>query len=495
MTQFQRGAELNLALEAFAFEGKSIARLDGLVVFVQGGVPGDEVKVRISKIKKQFLEADVIEVLKQSSLRVEPRCKYFGTCGGCKWQHVDYQAQLDFKRQHVVDALERIGGFKDVAVNPTLGAEDIYFYRNKMEFSFGSKWITREELSARNLNPEPRTERETFALGMHIAQRFDKVLDLDECHLQSEISTRILNLVRKFCLDRQLSIYSTFTHTGYLRNLVIRHSAHTNELMVNLVTSDDRPELLLALSSLLLAEIPSITTIVNNITQRKSQVAIGDSERVYHGLGYITEKIGKRTYRISANSFFQTNTKQAERLYNTAKRMADLKPDDVVFDLYSGTGTIALHIADAVKEAVGVENVEAAVEDARKNAATNNVGNCTFILGDLKERLTKDTAWLNNHSKPNVMIIDPPRAGMHEKVVQEVLAMKPERIVYVSCNPTTQARDLKLMCNDTGYRIVEVQPVDMFPHTYHIENVVSLVRTDVTQFDFSHVHMKPFQGL
>ena len=244
--------------------------------------------------------------------------------------------------------------------------------------------------------------------------------------------------------------------------------------MVNLVTSDDQPELLTALSELLLAEIPPITTIVNNITQRKSQVAIGETEKIYHGPGFITEKIGKRIYRISANSFFQTNTKQAERLYDVAKRMANLKADDVVFDLYSGTGSIALHIADEVKEVVCVENVESAVEDAKKNATANSVYNCTFILGDLKDRLTKDTAWLSNHPKPNVMIIDPPRAGMHDKVIEEVLQLNPQRIVYVSCNPATQARDLKLLCEGPGYTIQEVQPVDMFPHTYHIENVVSL---------------------
>jgi 23S rRNA (uracil1939-C5)-methyltransferase len=283
MTPLQRNTELTLHLDSFAFEGKSIARHEGLVVFVYGGVPGDEVRVRLTKIKKQFLEADVVEVLKQSPLRTEPRCKYFGTCGGCKWQHVAYQAQLDFKRRHVVDALERIGGFQNVVVNPTLGAEEIYFYRNKMEFSFGNKWITKEDLNARNLNPEPRTEREAFALGMHIPQRFDKVLDVDECHLQSEVSNRIVNLVRQFCFERNLSIYSTRTHTGYLRNLVIRQSAHTNELMVNVVTADDKPDLLSALSSTLLAHAPSITTIVNHITQRKSQVAIGEYERVYHG--------------------------------------------------------------------------------------------------------------------------------------------------------------------------------------------------------------------
>jgi 23S rRNA (uracil1939-C5)-methyltransferase len=478
MTPLQRNTELTLHLDSFAFEGKSIARHEGLVVFVYGGVPGDEVRVRLTKIKKQFLEADVVEVLKQSPLRTEPRCKYFGTCGGCKWQHVAYQAQLDFKRRHVVDALERIGGFQNVVVNPTLGAEEIYFYRNKMEFSFGNKWITKEDLNARNLNPEPRTEREAFALGMHIPQRFDKVLDVDECHLQSEVSNRIVNLVRQFCFERNLSIYSTRTHTGYLRNLVIRQSAHTNELMVNVVTADDKPDLLSALSSTLLAHAPSITTIVNNITQRKSQVAIGEYERVYHGSGFITERIGKRTYRVSANAFFQTNTRQAERLYDVAKRMAELKPEDVVFDLYSGTGTIALHVADDVKAVVGVESVAAAVDDAKMNAASNNVGNCTFLLGDLRERLTNDRAWLAHHGKPDVVILDPPRAGMHEKVVHEVVALQPERIVYVSCNPTTQARDVKLMSGD--YRMVEVQPVDMFPHTFHIENVVSLRRVTGT---------------
>jgi 23S rRNA (uracil1939-C5)-methyltransferase len=476
MTQFQRGTELTLTLDSFAFEGKSIARLDGLVVFVLGGVPGDEVRVRLTKIKKQFLEADVVEVLRNSPLRVEPRCKHFCTCGGCKWQYVDYQAQLDFKRQHVVDALERIGGFKNVQVNPTLGSEQMYFYRNKMEFSFGERWLTQSELDSRSLNPEPPTERERFALGMHPAGRFEKVLDLDECHLQSETSNLILKLVRDFCTERNLTIYSTFTHTGYLRNLVVRQSVHTNELMVNLVTSEENPEVLQAMSAFLMERVPSITTIINNITQRKSQVAIGDHEIVYHGPGYITENIGKRTYRISANSFFQTNTKQAERLYDAAKRLANLKPDDVVFDLYSGTGTIALHVADDVKEVIGIESVEAAIEDARKNAAANNVHHCTFLLGDLKDRLTKDTAWLENHPRPNVIITDPPRSGMHEKVVKEILTLHPERIVYVSCNPATQARDLQWLCADGSYTIQEVQPVDMFPHTIHIENVVSLKR-------------------
>lgn len=471
------GDEIELSVESFASEGKSIARVDGLVVFVSGGVPGDHILARVTKAKKKFAEVEVKDVLAPSHLRTVPRCRYFGTCGGCKWQHVSYQAQLEFKRQQVVDALERIGGFKGVPVNPTLGSPSEYFYRNKMEFSFGERWLTKEELNRVTEKQDARSEAKRFALGLHIPQRFDRVLDIDECHLQSETSYRIVNTVRSFSLERNLPVYSTSTHTGYLRNLVIRESQRTGELMVNLVTSQDRPELMKSLCSTLVERFPSITTVVNNITERKSQVAIGDIERVYFGSGFIAEKIGRRTYRISANSFFQTNTLQAERLYDTAAGLARLKPDDIVFDLYSGTGTIALHIADDVKEVVGIEAVESAIHDARRNALTNQVTNCTFILGDLKEKLTRDTSWLSNHARPTVLMIDPPRSGMHEKVVLEIAALRPERIAYVSCNPATQARDVKLLCSKAPYRIVAVQPVDMFPHTYHIENIVVLSTT------------------
>lgn len=469
----QKQEEMIVTLDSFAFEGKSIARPDGFVMFVEGGVPGDRARVRVQRVKKQYAEATVLEVLEPSPLRTQPRCRYFGICGGCKWQHVEYQSQLAFKRQQVLDALERIGGFAGIEVNPALGSEAIYFYRNKMEFSFGEKWLDAAEYKSahdQSLGQPPRV----FALGMHPAGLYQKVLDLEECYLQSEESVRIVNFVRRFMISRGVSIYSTHTHAGYLRNLVIRQSAHTRELMVNLVTTDDEPSLMEEFTALLRQEVPAVTTVINNITQRKNLVAIGEEGKIYYGPGFITEMIGGRRYRISANSFFQTNTKQAERLYDVVKRMACLKLDDVVFDLYSGTGTIALHLAEAVSEVVGIESVEPAVEDAKRNAAANNVTNCTFILGDLKERLTKDTAWLANHALPDVVIIDPPRAGMHEKVVREVLNLHPERIVYVSCNPATQARDLKMM--SSAYRIVEVQPVDMFPHTYHIENVVKLIR-------------------
>jgi 23S rRNA (uracil1939-C5)-methyltransferase len=465
------GDELTLTLDDFAFEGKSVARLNGLVIFVTGAVPGDVARVRLTRIKKNFHEAEVLEIIAPSTLRIGPRCRHFGVCGGCKWQHVRYDAQLTFKRQHVIDALERIGGFRGIVVNPTLGCDDPYFYRNKMEFSFGQRWLSREELAVQK---ESGTKTASFALGLHVPQWFDRIVDLDECWLQSELSFRIVNGVRRFALEEGLSVYSTFAHEGFLRNLVIRQSKRTGDVMVNIVTFDSRPAIMTALTHRLVMDFPEITTVCNNITDRKSLVAIGDEERVYHGQGYITERIGERTYKISANSFFQTNTSQAERLYNTARNMAQFTPADVVFDLYSGTGTIALHIADLVRWVVCVESVSAAVEDAHRNAADNGVENCRFLLGDLRDILLTQKQVLGEFGKPNVMIIDPPRAGMHADVVRSVMEISPQRIIYISCNPTTQARDLKMLAEQ--YRVGDVQPVDMFPHTYHIENVVALSR-------------------
>jgi 23S rRNA (uracil1939-C5)-methyltransferase len=465
----KRNDELELTLQDFAFEGKSIARVEGMVVFVQGAVPGDTVRVRILKAKKSFAEAVAVEVLSPSPLRVEPRCRHFGVCGGCRWQNVRYDAQLAFKRQQVVDALERIGGFGGVQVAPTLGSQDEFYYRNKMEFSFGQRWRSKQELGS-------PADPADFALGLHIPERFDRVLDVDECWLQSETSAAIVNSVRRFAKERGLDWYSTVTHTGYLRNLVIRTGAATGELMVNLVTLDHRPAVMQALTRHLLEAFPVITTIVNNTTARKSQVALGDEEHVYHGPGFIEERIGHRTYRISANSFFQTNTRQAERLYDTVRSMASVLPDDVVFDLYSGTGTIAFHLADDAREVVGIESSASAVADAGRNAQRLGVSNCTFMLGDLKETLTGDRSPSSRHPSPSVIVTDPPRAGMHEAVVREIAVLAPRRIVYVSCNPATQARDLALLCADRHFRITAVQPVDMFPHTYHIENVVALDR-------------------
>ncbi len=469
----KRGDLLTLALERFALEGKSIARVDGLVVFVTGAVPGDEVRAELTKVKKSFCEARTVEVLSPSPLRTEPKCRYSGTCGGCRWQNVRYEAQLAFKRQHVIDALERIGGIRGVSVNDTLGSDNEYYYRNKMEFSFGEPWLTREELSNEG-GERARGGPGHFALGLHIPGRYDRVLDLEECWLQSELCTRIVNSVRDIALRDALPPYSPQTRTGYLRNLVIRQSVHMGEVMVNLVTRDDRPGVMQAITEELLRRFPSITTICNNITARQAQVAVGEREVVYYGPGFITERIGSRTYRVSANSFFQTNTRQAERLYDAARRMARLKPTDVVYDLYCGTGTIALHVAGDVRTVLGFEQAPSAIEDARRNAAANGVTNCTFVAGDLREGLRARSRLPEPRETPDVMMIDPPRAGMHPDVVEAVLAMNPERIVYISCNPATQARDTALLLS--GYRIREVQPVDMFPHTFHIENIVGLSR-------------------
>jgi 23S rRNA (uracil1939-C5)-methyltransferase len=473
----KRDDELELHVERYGSEGKGVSRVDGFVVFVRGGVPGDTVRARVARVSKNFAEADIAAVLAPSPYRVPPRCRYFGTCGGCVWQHLSYPGQLEFKRQQVTDALERIGGFPGITVEPTLGAADPFYYRNKMEFSFGVRWLTREELDAAHDQGGTETPLARFALGLHIPQRFDRVLDIQECFLQSAESAAIVNAVREFSLAHELTIYSTLTHTGYLRNLVIREGRHTGDRMVNLVTSEERPELMGEFSEMVRTRFPSVTTLVNNITTRKSQVAVGDREVVLYGPGFIRERIGGRPYKVSANSFFQTNTLQAERLYDTARELADLKPTDTVFDLYSGTGTIALHVAADAAAVVGIESVPDAVTDAQRNAAEQGVTNCTFILGDLKEKLVDDTGWLADHGSPTVMIIDPPRAGMHPKVVERIREMHPGRIVYVSCNPATQARDLKTLCDGGGYTIDRVQPVDMFPHTMHIENVVRLIAT------------------
>ncbi|MGA9116525.1 MAG: 23S rRNA (uracil(1939)-C(5))-methyltransferase RlmD [Bacteroidota bacterium] len=462
----KRGEEVTLLLEDFASEGKSVARLEGLVFFVEGGVPGDRVRAEVRKVKKQHAEAELRSVLDPSPLRTEPRCRHFGLCGGCRWQHVAYPHQLAFKAQQVRDALERIGGFRGVEVHPALGSPDSYYYRNKMEFSFGERWLTEEEMAAGGAD--------RFGLGLHRARRFDRVLDIRECHLQRDPASALLNEVRDFCRERSLEVFSTRTQRGYLRHLVIRASRNTPDLMVNLVTSAHDPPVLGALVQRLVGKFPELSTVVNNVTTRKSQVALGEEERVYYGSGFITERLGARTYRISANSFFQTNTLQAERLYDRVREMARPHAGDLLYDLYAGTGTIALHLAGDVREVVGVESSEAAVEDARGNARMNGVENCRFAAGDLKEWLSGPGP--RTAGPPDVVIVDPPRSGMHPKAAGMLAALGARRIVYVSCNPATQARDLKIICGGGEYAVAEVQPVDMFPHTFHIESVAALER-------------------
>jgi 23S rRNA (uracil1939-C5)-methyltransferase len=472
--KLQYGDIVELTIESTGSEGKSIARLDGLVVFVEGAVAGDVVTAKIGKSKKKFAEAKVVEIIKPSPQRIEARCKYFGVCGGCKWQHVEYAAQLAFKHQHVVDALERIGGFKGLNILPIIGSDDVYYYRNKLEFSFSDRpWLTEKDM-------ENETASHGFALGFHVPQRWDKVLDIDECFLQSELSTGILNAVRAFALNNNIPAFSPDEEIGYFRNLVIREGKNTGDVMVNVVTFEDSPEVMEKLSLELRKQFPEITTVINNITKRKSQVAVGEYEKIYYGDGMIHDKLGKYLFQISANSFFQTNTKQAEKLYSIAKELAELKPADVVYDLYCGTGSIGIFISDAVKQVIGIELVESSIQNAKKNAELNGITNCEFIAGDLKDRLTKDVAWKEQFAQPNIIIVDPPRSGMHPKAVEELGKMQVPTIVYVSCNPATLARDLQLL-SPFGYVVEKVQPVDMFPHTYHIECVAKLVLRQIIE--------------
>jgi 23S rRNA (uracil1939-C5)-methyltransferase len=468
--QLQKGEEIILKIENLSGDGTTVARQDGMVFFVEDAVPGDVVRARIWKIKKKYAEARAVEIVTPSVYRVKPKCKHFGVCGGCKWQNLSYEAQLTFKRQLVVDAFVHIGGFENIAVRPVIGCDEPFFYRNKMEYTFSNhRWLTDGEMQK---GEEVKRE---VALGLHVPQRYDKVLNITECWLQSELSAAILNMVREVCKVWDMSVYSTNTHEGYLRHLVIRDSKLTGEVMINLVTTDDWAEAMQNLTALLLKQFPEITTIVNNITARKSMVAFGETEKVYHGPGYITEKLGEHTFRISANSFFQTNTFQAEKLYDTTKQLANLNVGDVVYDLYSGTGTIAIYLSNAVERVVGIEINESAIVDAQRNAELNHASNCYFLQGDLKDRLTKDSDWLEEHPKPTVIGIDPPRSGMHPKVIKQIAKLSPERIVYVSCNPATQARDAKLL-SESGYKLGIVQPVDMFPHTDHVEAVALLTR-------------------
>ncbi|PAP76586.1 23S rRNA (uracil(1939)-C(5))-methyltransferase RlmD [Rubrivirga marina] len=477
-SDLKRGREVELTLTDFADRGKSLARVGegdgGFVVFVAGAVPGDRVRARVFKRKKGFAEARLLEVLEPSELRTEPRCEYAASCGGCKWQHVEYPAQLAMKGEQAVSALTRARLDLSAAdVRPPLGggaydgSGGVYFYRNKMEFSFSAmRWLTDWEIAT---GEEMDTD---FALGLHVPGRFDKVLDLKACYLQSEWSARLVNGVRAFAKAQGWSPWHPREHTGYLRILALRTPGHTDDRMVNLVTSFYDEPRMAAFADFLRAEFPEVTTLVNTINSGVAQTAFGEAVHTVFGSGLVRDKIGPHTFEIASNAFFQTNTVAAEGLYAVAREFANLQPDDVVYDLYCGAGTISLFVADQVKRVVGVELVEEAVENARASAEANGVANCTFVAGDMLELLKPEL--VEEHGRPDVLIVDPPRAGMHPKVVGQIAHLRPERIVYVSCNPQTQARDLAMLQEAAAYTIEAVQPVDMFPHTHHVESVVGL---------------------
>jgi 23S rRNA (uracil1939-C5)-methyltransferase len=464
--KIKKGDELTLTIDAMAIGGKGIARMEGLVVFVDGAVPGDTVRARIMKVKSQFLEARNIGLVEASAARTAPRCRYAGSCGGCKMQHIRYDVQLQYKHRHVRDAFERIGNLRDVAIPEPIGSGDIYLYRNKMEYSFSDqRWLTPAEIESGD------AYNKNFALGLHAPGRFDKVIDIEECWLQSHESNRIAASLRRAAIELNVLPYSTRTHEGFLRFAVIRQSRAGGGIMVNIVTADHRQDIMQPIVDRLRVDVPEVTTIVNTVNRKKAQVAVGDEEIVYYGDGRITERIGRYTFRISAHSFFQTNTGQTERLYTVAKEFGGLSEKDVALDLYCGTGSIAIFLSDAVGSVYGVESVADSVGDANENAALNNVTNVRFIHGDVLDMLKDRASWMGG--QPTVLYLDPPRSGVHPKAIGEILRLNVPRIVYISCNPVTQARDIAALC-ERGYRLDRMQPVDMFPHTYHIENVAAL---------------------
>ena len=465
----KKGQELTLTVESAAFNGQSVARHEGMTIFLKGCVPGDRVRAMITRKKRSFAEGKTLEILSPGVDRVEPRCQYFGDCGGCKWQNLDYQAQLRWKRQHVIDAFERIGKFSNTEVHETLGCAEPFWYRNKMEFSFNSsRWLTAAEIAS------GEEYRKDFAVGLHAPGRYDKVIDVHECFLQSPVSNRILNTTRQFALEHDLPPYSTSQHQGFLRNLVIRTSEATKEVMVVLITADTEPSVMELYARKLQQEIPEVTTLINGVNRKKAQVAYSEELYTLYGPGTITEGISGNSFTISPFSFFQTNTKQGNLLYEKTLESAQLKETDHVWDLYCGAGTITLAAAKEASSLLGVEINERAVQDANENAQRNGITNVSFIAGDLKDVITKLEEGTESIARPDVVIIDPPRAGLHTNVVESLLRLAPDRICYVSCNPTTQARDCELLAKT--YTIDYVQPIDMFPQTYHIETVARLTK-------------------
>jgi len=451
-----------------AAEGNAVARVDEMVVFIPFGAPGDVVDVKLTKKKKSYAEGQIVRVVEPSPERVAPRCEHFTVCGGCRWQHLPYDVQLRCKRQQVVDAIDRIAKVEHPEVAPAKGSENIWEYRNKMEYTFSNRcWLTYEQLKSGEEFPN----RE--AAGFHIPGAFDKVLDIKRCCLQDDFGNRLRLFIKQYGLDHGYSFYDLKANTGLLRTLMIRIMS-SGQIMAVMVFGEDDREKITALLDAVRAEFPEITSLLY-VVNLKVNDTISDQEVITHsGADYIEEEMEGLKFRIGPKSFYQTNSRQAYELYKVARDFAGLTGNELVYDLYTGTGTIANFVARDARKVVGIEYVADAIEDAKINSAVNGIANTEFFAGDMKDVLNAE--FIERHGRPDVMIVDPPRAGMHADVVDVILAAEPERIVYVSCNPATQARDLALL--DCKYRVTAVQPVDMFPHTQHVENVVRLVKKD-----------------
>lgn len=460
----------DVEISAVAAEGNALARVDDMVVFVPFGAPGDRVDIQVRKKKKNYAEGTIEAFRKRGELRVDPRCEHFTICGGCRWQHLPYEFQLQCKRQQVVDALERIAKVELPEIPAALGSVNIWEYRNKMEYTFSNRcWLTFEQMQSGEEFPD------RDAAGFHIPGAFDKVLDINRCWLQDDISNRMRRFVKAYGKEHGLPFYDLRAQQGFLRTMMVR-IASTGEIMVVIVVGDDRPDDLKALLEAFAAEFPQVTSLMYVVNQKVNDT-IGDQEVVlFRGKEFIEEEMEGLRFRVGPKSFYQTNSRQAYELYKVVREFAGLTGNEMVYDLYTGTGTIANFVSGKARKVVGIEYVPEAIEDARVNSAVNGITNTVFYAGDMKDVLTD--GFIAEHGAPDVMIVDPPRAGMHADVVDTILRAEPPVIVYVSCNPATQARDLALL--DKKYRVERVQPVDMFPHTQHVENVVRLVRKPQT---------------
>jgi len=457
----KRGTEIELNVESLAYGGMGLARVENFVIFVKYAIPGQRVLARIYKKRKGYAEAQVLKTLIDSPNSVEVQCNHYWICS--KIQSLSYDQQIKEKSEQVEDAFTRLGGFLDFKLDKVKKAELIYHYRNKMEFTFSpNRWV---------LESEPEGVDKSFALGLHIPGRFDKILDIHDCHIQPEIGNKILKVAREVCLSNpELRPYDPRSHIGFLRFLMIRFGTNTGDLMVNVVTSYHDIDKLSILTDTLLDKFPEITSLVNNVNTRKADVAFGEYETLLYGKPFIQEKIGSLTFEISANSFFQTNTKQGEVLYQEVENALELKGDEIIYDLYCGTGTIGLYLSQKAKEVFGFEVIRSALDDAEKNADRNQISNVHFLKANL-DTFFKSGQLPRRIPKPDAIIVDPPRAGMHQDMANYLPKLRAKKIVYVSCNPTTQARDAKILC-DHGYDIVNSTMVDMFPHTPHIETVM-----------------------
>lgn len=460
-----------LDVVSYAAGGKSIARKDGKVIFIEGAVPGDIVDVKILKNKKDWAEGAVKHFHRYSKDRVDPFCKHFGVCGGCKWQMLPYDKQVFYKQEEVEQHLKRIGKISLPEIQQIAAASETTYYRNKLEFTFSSKkYFTWDEIQALDLPEGEKLGLPNIpALGFHVPGAFDKVIEIEECFLQKEPSNEIRNGLRSFVNQKGYSYYDIRNHIGLMRNLMIRNCS-TGDMMLNVVFGEEEQSAIEDVMQFLKHSFPQITSLYYTINKKFNDSIFDQTPLLYDGKPYAIEKLDKWKFKISPKSFFQTNTKQAERLYQITKDFAELTGNEVVYDLYCGTGSIGIFVSDKAKKVIGVELIEEAIEDANENMLLNNISNASFFAGDVAEIC--DDVFFSKHGRPDIIITDPPRAGMHEKLIHQILRMEAPVVVYVSCNPATQARDLNLLSEK--YEVTAVKPVDMFPHTHHIENVVQM---------------------